>query len=98
MEKKSEAGWLRFNAAENLTTLEKELTPTLEKRAGNKAHLDSIREAARKSVAEFVKKWLLDSSSNGSSEKPVRSITVIFPDDAQPQTPPVTLPPTVQVQ
>ena len=96
MEKKSEAGWLRFNAAENLATLEKELTPTLEKRAGNKAHLDNIREAARKSVAEFVKQWLLDKGGNSSAG--IHSITVIFPDDAQPKSGPVTLPPTLQLQ
>ena len=96
MEKKSEAGWLRFNAAENLAALEKSLTPTLERRAGNKVHLDSIREAARKSVAEFVKKWLIkDQMATAGS---VRSITVIFPDDAQPKTGPITLPATLQIQ
>jgi hypothetical protein len=94
MQKKSEAGWLRFNAAENLASLERELTPTLEKRAGNKAHLDRIREAARGSVAEFVKRWLLSSSH----QEGVQSITVIFPDDHQPATGPVTLPPTLQLQ
>lgn len=98
MEKKSEAGWLRFNADDNLATLEKELTPTLEKRAGNKAHLDNIREAARKSVAEFVKKWLLDDARRDDGTSQIRSITVIFPDDAQPPAGPVTLPPTIQVQ
>jgi hypothetical protein len=94
MEKKSEAGWLRFNAAENLAALEKELTPTLEKRAGNQAHLDLVREAARKSVAEFVKTWLLKEGK--PHQAAVRSITVIFPDEAQ--TSPVTLPPTLQLQ
>jgi len=98
MEKKSDAGWLRFNADDNLATLEKELTPTLEKRAGNKAHLDNIREAARKSVAEFVKKWLLESARNDDGTSEIRSITVIFPDDAQPKSGPVTLPPTIRVQ
>ncbi|GEP43449.1 hypothetical protein [Brevifollis gellanilyticus] len=98
MEKKSDAGWFRFNADDNLANLEKELTPTLEKRAGNKAHLDNIREAARKSVAEFVKKWLLDSARNDDGTSQIRSITVIFPDDAQPNTGPITLPPTIQVQ
>jgi hypothetical protein len=33
MEKKSEAGWLRFNAAENLAELEKGLTQLVERRA-----------------------------------------------------------------
>lgn len=96
MEKKSEAGWLRFNAAENLAALEKSLTPTLERRAGNKAHLDNVREAARKSVAEFVKKWLLQNQA--SAPNGIRSITVIFPDDAQPKAGPITLPPTLEIQ
>jgi hypothetical protein len=94
MEKKSEAGWLRFNAAENLAALEKELTPTLEKRAGNKAHLDQVREVARKSVAEFVKAWLL--TEGKIHQEDVRSITVIFSDEAQ--SGPVLLPPTLRIQ
>jgi hypothetical protein len=94
MEKKSEAGWLRFNAAENLAALENELTPALEKRAGNQAHLNLVREAARKSVAEFVKAWLLKEGK--PHQEDVRSITVIFPDE--PQTGPMPLPPTLQIQ
>lgn len=95
MEKKSESGWLRFNAAESLAALEKNLTPTLEKRAGNRSHLNLIREPARKSVAEFVKKWLLTQTSAPVGE--VQSITVIFPDEITPEGQPRTLPPTVQV-
>ncbi|MCX6855055.1 MAG: hypothetical protein NTV80_09135 [Verrucomicrobia bacterium] len=94
MEKKSEAGWLRFNAAENLAALEKELTPTLEKRAGNKAHLDLVREAARKSVAEFVKNWLLKEGKTHQGD--VRSIVVLFQDEAQ--TSPAAVPPTLLIQ
>lgn len=59
MEKKSESGWLRFNADENLARLEKNLTPTLEQRASSPAKIKMAREACRKSVAEFVKNWLL---------------------------------------
>ncbi len=95
LEKKSEAGWLRFNAVENMTALEKSLTPTLEKRAGNKQHLDLVREAARKSVAEFVQKWLLKEGQAASAG--IRSITVIFPDEAKPAGEPLTLPPTVKL-
>jgi len=94
MEKKSEAGWLRFNAAENLALLEKELTPTLEKRAGNPAHLNLIREAARKSVAEFVKRWLLKDAAPDSSS--IHSITIIFPDEVKATPGPITQPPTLR--
>jgi len=95
MEKKSAAGWLRFNAAENLAELEKSLTLTLEKRAGNKAHLDLVREAARKSVGEFVKKWLLKDGQATTGE--VKSITVIFPDEVKADDEPLTVPPTLEV-
>lgn len=81
MEKKSEAGWLRFNAAENLAALEKELTGTLEKRAGNPAHLDLVREKARESIAQFAQKWLMPEPQSAA---PLRSITVIFPDEKEP--------------
>ncbi len=58
MEKKSEAGWLRFNAAENLAALERELTPALEKRADHASHVSRVREAARSSVKAFVRRWM----------------------------------------
>lgn len=93
MEKKSEAGWLRFNAAENLAALEKELTGTLEKRAGNPAHLDLVREKARESIAQFAQKWLMPEPQSAA---PLRSITVIFPDETEPEVlkrqPTLTLP------
>jgi len=95
MEKKSEAGWLRFNAAESLAALEKNLTPTLEKRAGNRSHLNLVRESSRKSVAEFVKKWFLQ--QDPATRTQVKSITVIFPDEIPPTGQPRTLPPTVQL-
>lgn len=96
MEKKSEAGWLRFNAKENLETLERELTPTLEKRAGNRGHLDKVREASRKSVAEFVKKWLLKEGKIATGE--IDSIVVIFPDEASKAGEPLPSVPALPLQ
>lgn len=99
MEKKSEAGWFRFNAAESLAELEKSLTPTLEKRAGNRSHLNLVREPARKSVAEFVKKWVLSQNADALGSNSIRSITVVFPDELPPPgaNGPLTLPPTVKL-
>lgn len=97
MEKKSEAGWFRFNAAENLTALEKNLTPTLEKRAGNRSHLNLVRESSRKSVAEFVKNWVLKQDPATAGTSGIQSITVIFPDEIPASGQPRTLPPTVQI-
>lgn len=96
MEKKSEAGWFRFNAAESLAALEKNLTPTLEKRAGNRSHINLVRESSRKSVAEFVKKWLLQRQLP-PSEGPVTTVTVLFPDEIKPGPEPLTLPPTLKL-
>lgn len=76
MEKKSVAGWARFDAAQSMTELEKSITPSLESRAGNASHIDRVRDPARKAVAEFVKTWLL---SNPKQE--VKHITVIFADE-----------------
>lgn len=77
MEKKSVAGWARFDAAQNMTELEKSITPSLESRAGNKSHIDRVRDPARKAVAEFVKTWLLSNPKQN-----VKHITIIFADEA----------------
>jgi len=76
MEKKSVAGWARFDAAQNMTELEKSITPSLESRAGNASHIDRVRDPARKAVAEFVKTWLLSHPKQG-----VKHLTVIFADE-----------------
>lgn len=89
MEKKSASGWLRFNAAENLAQLEKDLTPRLEQRAGDARHLDMAREANRQSVAAFVRKWMLQDHPERANLR----IEVTFPDEpagakARPQVQP----------
>ena len=55
----SESGWARFDKHEVLTALEKEMTPILQERAGDAAHLALAREQSRLSVASFVRAWLL---------------------------------------
>jgi hypothetical protein len=77
MEKKSQAGWARFNSAENLSELEKSITPTLERRAGNPTHIASIREPARLAVAQFAKAWLLRHQEQLAIDK----IVVAFIDE-----------------
>ncbi len=85
MEKKSESGWLRFNAAENLAQLEKSVTPTLEKRGDSPGRLDKVRDPARKAVAEFVQKWLLNQQQWNASE--VNRIIVVFADEPEAKNP-----------
>jgi hypothetical protein len=81
MEKKSAAGWLRFNAAENLSELEKGLTALLEKRAATPGKIRSVREAARLSVAKFVHAWVLKEQKD-LEQGGIREIVVVFPDEA----------------
>jgi hypothetical protein len=78
MEKKTEAGWLRFNAGESLELLEKDLTPTLEKRAGAHIQIPGVRDNCRRSVAQFVRTWLLREQAGSG---PIKDIVVIFPDE-----------------
>lgn len=80
MEKKTEAGWLRFNASENLDKLEKDLTPMLEKRAGAHTQIPAVRDNCRRSVAKFVRQWLL---REPGGEGAVKDIVVIFPDEPE---------------
>jgi hypothetical protein len=90
MQKRSEAGWLRFNAAENMAQLERDLTPTLQQRAGAKNNLDLVREPSRKSVAEFVRKWLL--RQNDETRKGIDSLVVLFPDEISAEAMPLAVP------
>jgi len=79
MTKRSESGWLRFNAAQQLDQLERSLTPTLEIYAEDPRHLDLVREQARRTVAEFVRIWLL--TEDHWREDRFHSIVVLFEDE-----------------
>jgi len=59
MEKRIERGWFRFDAERQMADLEKAITPTLVEYASDPRHLNLVRETARKTVAEFVRRWLL---------------------------------------
>ena len=81
MERRAESGWARFDKNEQLETLERSMTPALEQRAGDKAHMQLVREACRRSAAEFVKKWLM---REGQWQKDrFTAIVVKFPDEAK---------------
>lgn len=84
MEKRAESGWARFNKTEILDGLEKGITKTLEERATDSLHLESVRESCRKSVAEFVKNWLLKEDQWRTDR--FSSIIVLFPDEVPPGT------------
>ncbi|MFN7138439.1 MAG: hypothetical protein ACK4UN_03780 [Limisphaerales bacterium] len=79
MEKRSSAGWARFNAREQLDELEKSITPTLNKYAGDRRRIALVREECRKTVAEFIQQWLLREDQWRADR--FHTIKVVFPDE-----------------
>jgi hypothetical protein len=79
MEKKSERGWARFNEREQMEELERSITPELVRMAGDSRHMNLVREQCRKTVAEFVKNWLLREDHWRNDR--FHAIKVIFADE-----------------
>lgn len=80
MEKKSGRGWARFNAGAQMNELEQSITPTLQRYAGDRRHVSFVREECRKTVAEFVKNWLLQEDQWRQDR--FHTVQVIFADEA----------------
>lgn len=76
VQKKTQSGWARWDGAENLAALEKEVTGKLAERAEQPATILRIREEGRLAVAQFVKKWLID--QDAWAEGRFEEIVVIF--------------------
>ena len=79
MEKRSDRGWARLNEDEQMRDLERSITPTLERYAGDYRHRELVREECRLAVAEFVRTWLLKEDAWRSDR--FHSIKVLFPDE-----------------
>lgn len=79
MEKRVEAGWLRFDGAEQLAELERSITPRLIDQARDELHLKLVREDSRLAVEAFVRGWLLNQAEGRAD--PVRFVKVIFPSE-----------------
>lgn len=77
MEKKMDDTWLRFDAAQQLADLEKTVTPALAARA--KAHVNTVRENARKDIEEFVQKWIVETHPDYRDQ--IKAVKVIFPGE-----------------
>jgi hypothetical protein len=56
---KTESGWARFDKVEQLASLRRSISGDLEGRAKNPVRVDLAREASRRTIGEFVEKWLL---------------------------------------
>lgn len=78
MEKQGENGWARFDKGQQLDELERDMTGMLVRRAESPSHLNLVREQCRKSVAEFVKNWLIQKSQWTNT---FDAIVVVFPDE-----------------
>ena len=86
MLKRSDAGWARFDAREQMAELERSLTPRLARTAGDPRRLALAREECRKTVAEFVRDWLL--REDHWRKDRFTAIEVVFADEPGTRTPP----------
>lgn len=80
MEKFSDRGWARFDKEDQPDALMKSIAPRLTSHASSDSHVNLVREHARKTVAEFIRQWLM--KEGHWREDRFRSITVIFADEA----------------
>jgi hypothetical protein len=94
LEKKSAAGWARFNAQEQMDALERSITPTLNRYAADPRRMSLLREQCRKAVAEFVRNWLLKEDQWRTDR--FRAIRVIFADETELQ--PESSSPTLELR
>jgi len=81
MQKDSGRGWARFNKDELLAGLEANLTPAASERAEAKGRYLLAKPAARESVREFVRTWLLREDQWG--ENAFGAVLVRFPDEVE---------------
>lgn len=81
MEKDVGGTWilLPFNRGADLDSLEREIGLTLAGKAASRAYLQLQREEARKTVAEFVKKWLVTQAQWTTESR--STIRVYFADE-----------------
>lgn len=74
-------GPLAWDGEEQKEALLKSLTPKLEISAADSSRLKLVREEARKTVAEFVRTWLLQRGDWGAQK--IEHIKVIFADEKE---------------
>ena len=93
MEKRSERGWGRLNATEQMDQLEKDITPTLSTYASDGSHLGLVREECRKTVAQFVRDWLLKEQQWRDDR--FNAVKVVFADETETNL--SSLPPVIKL-
>jgi len=86
MRKRTTSGWARFNKNENLALLERSMTAELSKKATSERNMQAATDAARRTVREFVKTWMLKARLKPGEAMP--RIVVLFPGEtAEPARP-----------
>ena len=72
-------GWARFNAMESSVDLLRGISPQLEQRAQSPAYRQLAADAGRKTVADFVRTWLLDQKHVTDASK--TRVIVLYPGE-----------------
>jgi len=80
MQKRTKSGWARFNKKKNLANLEKSISSMLEEKASSDGNMQLVLEPARKTVSEFVSKWLIKEQQWGLD--PEHQVKVTFADES----------------
>ncbi len=81
MQKKTEAGWARWDASADLAELEQGLTEELARRATRPETIARIEDESRLAVARFVRTWLLTQEAWGEGR--FEEITVLFTNEEE---------------
>lgn len=79
LEKFSSGTWSLFTGTRELDLLERSITQTLALKASTPSYLQFQREAARQTVEEFVRKWLLTQQRYQSGGR--RAVRVFFSNE-----------------
>lgn len=90
VEKKTTAGWARWDSAKDLEELERGITKGLEQRASKPETMARAEDAGRLAVARFVRDWLLSHEAWGQGA--FEEIVVVFEGSkANPEVVPTAL-------
>ncbi len=90
MRKRVQEDLLRFDGDDQMTILEKSITPRLRQMAQNPQHIDLVRDKARETVREFVRQWLRLEDQWGDDG--IQVIQVVFPEETDPASAAATAP------
>lgn len=78
-QEETSSGWARWDKADHLARLRREISPFLEKKANSQDYIELVRGDARKTVEEFVSDWILKEHGWNVEDRPV--VKVYFEDE-----------------